>query len=390
MLSSAEDEATSKIEVSTETPPPSLVNPNFDGLWSVAWIGRENGLLYRFYGFCCCFLFLGSWLFGMFSPFWLSILWFYDFKIAFTILTIVCLYPFVVTVEGWPAAVRHLLLPAAYWFDGGCSISFEMPPEGYEHECSADPEKQTSTILTIHPHGMFNLGVVFNTCLRVSAYTDHNHTSQEKAKACGRRQVDQRDVFGPPETYKGLVAPVMMVTPLFRHVVVSWAQCAMPADRATTKRCMQQGQSFGLLPGGFYEATFMQRGREQIYIRHVKGFVKYALQHGYRIVPAYTFGECQTYYNLLPYLGFGKWRKWFNHHKIATIWPVGKWFCPIMPLNTGVGLHTITSYGKRLPRIENPSQAEIDDWHQWYIDEIKMLYERNKHRFGIEADLEVW
>jgi 1-acyl-sn-glycerol-3-phosphate acyltransferase len=31
-----------------------------------------------------------------------------------------------------------------------------------------------------------------------------------------------------------------------------------------------------------------------------QGFVKYALQHGYKIYPCYTFGEEKTYWQLLP------------------------------------------------------------------------------------------
>ena len=36
-----------------------------------------------------------------------------------------------------------------------------------------------------------------------------------------------------------------------------------------------------LLPGGFQEATLFARNRHRVYINQRKGFIKYALRHGY-------------------------------------------------------------------------------------------------------------
>jgi hypothetical protein len=35
-----------------------------------------------------------------------------------------------------------------------------------------------------------------------------------------------------------------------------------------------------------------------------------------------------------------------------------------------------------LPRIDNPSQEEIDKYHALYIEKLVDLFERNKGRFG--------
>ena len=44
--------------------------------------------------------------------------------------------------------------------------------------------------------------------------------------------------------------------------------------------------------------TLFRRGRERVFLKK-KGFIYYALRHGYRVVPAYTFGESSTYVNAL-------------------------------------------------------------------------------------------
>lgn len=39
------------------------------------------------------------------------------------------------------------------------------------------------------------------------------------------------------------------------------------------------------------EATITCKDVDRVYIKERKGFVKYALEYGYDLVPAYTFGD---------------------------------------------------------------------------------------------------
>ncbi|CAM9488198.1 unnamed protein product, partial [Heterosigma akashiwo] len=57
---------------------------------------------------------------------------------------------------------------------------------------------------------------------------------------------------------------------------------------------MEKGESFGIIPGGFEEATISKLGAQRVYLKKRKGFVKYALKYGYALVPVYTFGESDT------------------------------------------------------------------------------------------------
>jgi hypothetical protein len=50
-----------------------------------------------------------------------------------------------------------------------------------------------------------------------------------------------------------------------------------------------------LLPGGFEEATITSDKEYRLYIKTRKGFIKYALQNGYKIHPVFVFNENKIY-----------------------------------------------------------------------------------------------
>ena len=47
----------------------------------------------------------------------------------------------------------------------------------------------------------------------------------------------------------------------------------------------------GLNPGGIAEMFHTQDAHETVFLRHRKGFVKLAIQHGVPLVPGYCFGN---------------------------------------------------------------------------------------------------
>ena len=50
--------------------------------------------------------------------------------------------------------------------------------------------------------------------------------------------------------------------------------------------------------------------------------------------------------------------------------------------DTQVELHTVASTILQLPRIEDPSDADVAQWHSKYMDHLEALFERHKGRFG--------
>lgn len=80
---------------------------------------------------------------------------------------------------------------------------------------------------------------------------------------------------------------------------------------------MKKGSDIAILPGGFEEATLYRYNRHRIYIKKRTGFIKYALQYGYYIIPTYTFGEELNYYNFTKFYSL---RLFLNRYQIPGMY----------------------------------------------------------------------
>ena len=68
-------------------------------------------------------------------------------------------------------------------------------------------------------------------------------------------------------------------SPFFR-VLAMLVGHPRPADKHTFQRLMRSGKSLALIPGGFESATITSSTQPRVHVKK-KGFIKYALQHGY-------------------------------------------------------------------------------------------------------------
>jgi len=138
-------------------------------------------------------------------------------------------------------------------------------------------------------------------------------------------------------------------------------------------RLMRANKNIGLIPGGFEEATLTTPHALRVYIKKRKGFIKFALRYGYKLVPVLLLGENQVF-NTFDYLT--KFRLFLNKLKIPGVLFWSK-YGPLPDPNHDV----ITVVGKplQLPTLEKPTPEDIDHWHQRYIEELLALYERHKH-----------
>ena len=93
----------------------------------------------------------------------------------------------------------------------------------------------------------------------------------------------------------GVQAAVLFKIPFLNAVLKAFG-AATPATKAGMFALFRARSDFGILPGGMEEVALYARGRERVYLRRRAGFIKYALQHGYKMTPIYTFGETRTYH----------------------------------------------------------------------------------------------
>ena len=224
-------------------------------------------------------------------------------------------------------------------------------------------------LYAVHPHGAFCLGWSALFCSKIM--------NDAKVQFC--------------------FSPVLFTSPLFRL----WSRLTGTpgsADKSSMinymmkKKDGKQRNHLALPPGGFEEATLTCRNKDRVYIKKRTGFVKLALQHGYNIVPVYTFGENQTYDNIQ---GMWNFRLWLNKLGIPAIVVFGSWFFPILPKRDNCGLRIVVGEPVVLPTISNPSREEVKHWHDKYITALTRIFEEHKEEYyGPEMaktqKLEVW
>ena len=157
-------------------------------------------------------------------------------------------------------------------------------------------------------------------------------------------------------------------------------------DKATMKRLMRKGGDLALIPGGFHEASIHSNTADRVYLASRKGFIKYAIEHGYSLTPCYGFGENKTYANLQ---GAWKIRMWLNSFGIPAIAPFGRWWCPMLPKS--VGLHIVVGAPIPPPAVapDALTREVVDGHHAKYVAALRALFAEHAPKYGGD-ELEVW
>lgn len=154
----------------------------------------------------------------------------------------------------------------------------------------------------------------------------------------------------------------------------------LPVRPALVKALFRKRRDLGLVPGGFEEAVFSQPGTNELWIRRRKGFLKYALQGGYGVVPCFAFGEA----DMVEQVQLGKVAraKFAGATRIPAVMPKSLNCFPSKPVSLVVGAPLW------LPTIAAPTPADIDTWHAKYLDAVQRLYDKHRAAHGA-ADIDL-
>ncbi|KAL3670376.1 hypothetical protein V7S43_004685 [Phytophthora oleae] len=222
-----------------------------------------------------------------------------------------------------------------------------------ENDVTPYVEPNKRALFTFHPHGVLTCGFSFNGA---------HHMAFERAEC---RWISAENLF---------------YFPIMRDIL-HWMEFSS-STKASMQRIMTTGQNLCLLPGGFEEATLYQRGKHRVYIKKRFGFIKLALQHGYDIYPAYTFGEEYTYH-AFPYL---QWlRLQLNRFRIPGAIFFGIPHCFYMP-RSDVDLITVVGKPLHLPHVENPSRDLVKEYHDRYVEALRNLFDNYKGVYAVDQD----
>ena len=167
---------------------PSLVQPDFSGLWSVSWIGgkhnpkQTHSLLNDALSIMAQATFSMAWFCGFLSPLIILILIFYakSYLLAVCITSIIA-YPYLFAgrIRPSPAVCRYYIEHGCNYFEGGASLSYEAPPNAQSTPLSS----RVPSMVAYHPHGIFCLGLFYNSGVRLQSALDLN--AQQRQYFCG-------------------------------------------------------------------------------------------------------------------------------------------------------------------------------------------------------------
>jgi len=260
-----------------------------------------------------------------------------------------CLMP---PLPEWPAFCR-LYLRSTSLLKGGATlwVADEVIPHVSE-----------GAMICYHPHGVIPLGFTFNGAIR--AKTRDPAYMHEKVTISHR--------------VSGVQAPVLFKIPIMRQVLQLFG-CTMPATKAGMFKLFKERMTFGIVVGGSEEVAVHIGGRERLFLANRAGFLKYAMQFGYKVVVAYNFGESDLYQNLSGMRSLNMWLVKRFGFVLPIFW--GRWWCPILPRGD-IELNTVFGEMLQLPKIEDPSPEDVATWHENYKAAVERVFETHKHRFG--------
>lgn len=156
------------------------------------------------------------------------------------------------------------------------------------------------------------------------------------------------------------------------------------ASASTLRKTLRHGpgHSVVLVVGGAEESLLSAPKTNDLTLSKRRGFVKIALQTGAPLVPVFGFGETNCYGN------WAKGRPWLEKLLLRMQKTVGFAF----PLIKGRGIFnynfgplphrrqivTVIGMPLEVPKIESPTNAEIEKWHEEYVRALMKLYRDNR------------
>ena len=306
---------------------------------SISLLGRRMKI---FPGFLVHLITIGAWLLGGFFVPLPIVLWYLRYYTAATILTGLLSIQYLVHIPKWPGFAKWLQ---------------QQEPRSYYRRCELRADvsriKPEKTLLCYHPHGILCGGFSWN-----GVHAPELH-------ALG---------------FVWLIFDGLVNAPIFGWIA-AWCGNMQGASVSSMKKLMAAKRNLAIIPGGFEEATFHERGVERVYIMKRKGFIKYALRHGYQVCPVYTFGESETYESCNWFLDL---RAKLNEYKIPTVLFFGWWAFPFFP-RPNCDIVTIIGAPIDFPELNEDSITPevIDQWHRKYVNALVELFDKHKEDSGV-------
>uniref|UniRef100_A0A8C5W7A5 Acyltransferase n=1 Tax=Leptobrachium leishanense TaxID=445787 RepID=A0A8C5W7A5_9ANUR len=234
---------------------------------------------------------------------------------------------------------------------------------------TADLDPNQNYIFGYHPHGILSVGAFCNFG------TDSTGFSRLflKLKPC---------VTTLAGNFK---------MPIFRDYILAAGMCSVTHSSIDYLLSHNgPGNVVVIVVGGASEALNCTKQQHVLTLKRRKGFVKKALVNGSSLVPVYSFGENEV----LQQCNFevGSWKK-----KLQELFQQWMGFAPCIFFGQGVfsstsrgimpfrrAINTVVGKPISVPRIENPSEQQVDAYHSLYVTALQELFNKYKQCFGLQ------
>lgn len=172
------------------------------------------------------------------------------------------------------------------------------------------------------------------------------------------------------------VASSLLKFPILKNVmgIFSLTDASGPNLKKILKRPGTEG-SVVIYIGGMAELFKCCRTEERLFISKRKGFIKLALREGVDIVPIYLFGNTSC----LSVMKHGPLARISRQLKLSFTLFWGKLFLPI-PRDDK--LLYVAGKAIEIPKIAEPTQEDIDKYHQQYVNEVVRIFNQYKGQAG--------
>jgi 2-acylglycerol O-acyltransferase 2 len=182
-----------------------------------------------------------------------------------------------------------------------------------------------------------------------------------------------------------LTASVLFRVPVIRELGLYTS--SIDASRKVAEKALDKGRSILVRPGGEAEQLRTERGREIVYLKKRKGFIRLAMRKNVPVVPCYVFGASDYHFT---WNGFFKPREWLQKKSgICIPLAIGYWCSPCpLPVKTTVVFGEPLSF--EIEELGNPSPVEVDKAHSQFCEALRDIFENYKKDIGYgDRELEI-
>lgn len=175
------------------------------------------------------------------------------------------------------------------------------------------------------------------------------------------------------------VSDSIFLLPGMKHIL-TWCG-ATSADRMSMIKYLKKGYSLNICPGGVTECKYLGNKDECVlFMKSRKGLTKLALTEGVKLIPSMTFGSHKLYDYWVPK------SEWLVNigRKIGFL-PMIFFGIGGLPFTQAKPCPLTVVVGKPIdvPKTENPSDEEINKYHNMLLLAMEELYEKHKLANGM-------